>query len=171
MAKPKEINARGNVSEEGVLKITHRREFDEAVRALGKCEVEIVVRKKRRTVSNALRRYYFGVVVNMVMQGLKEMGMRVDLADADEWVRHLILAVNKDVTHQFLKERFIESIIVDEETGEYKKNDMSTKRMTNVEFITFYTPVYQWASEFLGISIPEPNESFDIPDEYKNEMQ
>lgn len=147
--------------EDGQLKIVHRARFDSDLKLFEGKEVAIVVKKKRKVRSSPLNRYYWGVMVKMIMDGLKELGMTTRLAEHDEWMKEIIDAIGKETTHQFLKSRFIESIKIDEETGEVVKNEMSTKKMTNVEFVEYMQPIYDWARDFLGITIPLPDENFE----------
>ncbi len=169
MSKTKEIVYNGNINEDGALHVVNRKNFDEEIRRFGKAEVEVIIRRKRRTVSSPLRRYYFGVIVKMISVRFKELGSKIELLEADEWVRTLVMNANTETVHAFIKDMFIESVTIDEDTGEIVKTDKSTKRMTNVEFMEFYTPVYQWAAEVLDIQIPEPNEDFTIPDNIDND--
>lgn len=152
----------------GLLEITHRKKMAEDIRT--QCpdgSYELILRKKKKTVSNQLRRYYFGVVVKLVKEGLKDAGMRVNLQETDQWIKDILAKLDTKTVHEYLKDLFIDKIIIDESTGEIIQNEISTKRMTNTQFMDYYAPVYEWGKTFLGIDIPEPNENFDLPEQYK----
>lgn len=109
----------------------------------GKYLVEVSSAKKR---SNQQNRYYHGLVVPMVRQGLKGIGNDVTLEE----------------THEFLKAEFNYSEIVNTSTGEIKNIPLSTTRLTTIGFMEFIEKVQRWAAEWLGINIPSPNEQLSI---------
>lgn len=156
------LNYQGRVDENDKLHIVHRNRFDADLKVFRNQDVDLSIRKKRKRRSNQLNRFYFGVLVNMIMEGLKDLGTKVQLADHDKWMLEILQCMNTDMAHDFLKKRFIPSIKVDEDTGEIIKTKLTTKNMTNVEFIEYYEPMYDWARDFLGIILPLPNEEFEI---------
>lgn len=154
----------------GILEITHRQKMSEDIRT--QCpdgNYEIIIRKKKKRRSNALNRYYWGVVVRDVQIGLKDLGTRAKLQETDEIIRDILKNLTPNSTHAFLKDYFIDKITIDEITGEIIQNENSTKNMTNTQFMEYYIPIYQWGKEYLGIDIPEPNENFDMPQQYETD--
>ena len=95
--------------------------------------------KHRSLPQNA---YYWSVCVPMVKEGLRDVGYN-DVKtneDAHEVLKHL-----------FLKKRIsngMEEIIIAGSTAELK----------TVEFNNFLEEIWQWASSYLSITIPEPNQ-------------
>ncbi len=97
----------------------------------------------------------------MITDRFKELGERVKLDAADEWMRDILIKTHGESFHELFKDLFIENIDVDEDTGEITKKKKTTATMTNVEFIEFYTPIYQYAAEKMDLIIPLPNENFE----------
>lgn len=89
-----------------------------------------------------LRRYYFKVVVRHVMEGLREVGYETSLPQ----------------THAYLKSEFLKGWTINEETWEYEEQDGTTRTLTNKEFIQYIERIQRWASIYLSIYIPDPNE-------------
>jgi hypothetical protein len=116
-----------------------RKTFDELKD--GKYLVKIDAFKKRTLNQNA---YYHGVVVPMVKDGLREMGYNE-------------IKTNEQA-HDVLKELFLKKMITNEKTGEQIPITGSTADLKTVEFNMFLEDVWQWASEYLNIVIPAPNE-------------
>jgi RNA-binding protein YhbY len=104
-------------------------------------QVKVSTRKKRSLSQNA---YYWGVVCDMVKQGLYEAGYRS--------VR------TSDDAHEVMKILFLKKRIVNEDTGEVIEIIGSTASLTTEEFIIYIEEIIQWAAEYLGIQIPLPNE-------------
>ena len=97
--------------------------------------------RKRSIPQNS---YYWGVVVPMVRRGLYDAGY-----DA---VR------TNDEAHAVLKHVFLRKEIVSKETGDMIEMSGSTTALTIPEFNDFLESVCRWASEYLGIIIPDTNE-------------
>ena len=97
--------------------------------------------RKRSIPQNS---YYWGVVVPMVRRGLYDA-----CYDA---VR------TNDEAHAVLKHVFLRKEIVSKETGDMIEMSGSTTALTILEFNDFLESVCRWASEYLGIIIPDPNE-------------
>ena len=84
----------GVVTTQGALRIYNRPLFDEEVRAMSRekdLAVTVEVKLKKRFRSDVQNAYYWGVVVAMVSQRLRELGHDRD----------------RDLTHEFLKGRFL----------------------------------------------------------------
>jgi hypothetical protein len=109
-------------------------------------EVEIVLKKARSKRSDLQNRYYWGCVVEIVRQALKELGHRLD----------------KDEVHYFLREKFNYKELVNESTGESLKLPSSTTTLTKTEFAEYIERIAQWSAEFLNVAIPEPNEQLEL---------
>jgi septal ring factor EnvC (AmiA/AmiB activator) len=109
-------------------------------------EFTFTLEKKRSKRSNEQNRYYWGVVVPLVKQGLTELGY----------------IVNIESTHDFIKSEFNYKEIVNQNTGEIKKLPNSTTQLTKTEFSDMIERVKQWASEWCGIYIPDAGEQIII---------
>lgn len=82
----------------------------------------------------------------MVCQRLREIGHDVD----------------KDLTHEFLKGRFLYTEMVDPETGEVMKIPRKTSDLSTQEFIDYTEQVKQFAAEKLDLFIPDPNDNAEL---------
>src|SRR5690348_15691762 len=98
-------------------KITNRQNLVKLLWQLkdGRYTVEIAALNKR---SNPQNRYYWGLVVPLIQQGIKDLG--TDLT--------------KEECHEFLKARFNSEEIVNTETGECISIPRSTTALTKEQF-------------------------------------
>jgi hypothetical protein len=132
------IDAEGK---EKILELAYYRQFISDNK--GKtCELKIKVLGRK---SDPLRRYYFGVVVEMVRQTLRHTGNNF----------------TKDDTHQLLKlvaPSMKREVVLP--TGEVVTHyaSIAAKTFTNTDMLTYIEEVKQWAAENLDIIIPDPNE-------------
>ena len=102
-------------------------------------EVRIQKRKKHRT--NPQNAYYWGVVVPLIQEAIKDLG--------DVWEAQKV--------HDLLRLKFLEVVKIDEETGEeLLRTIRSTTELSTVEFIEYIDQCRQWAAEFLWVNIPDP---------------
>lgn len=113
----------------------------EAAAFAGK-EIEVTIQRKKRSRSGEQNRYYWGVVVEMIRMGIKELG---DDADAEQ-------------VHEFLKGRFLPARErIDETTGDMiYRLPASTTALSTIEFSEYVEKCCQFAAEYLGLSIPLP---------------
>lgn len=132
----------GNVTIDGALKLPGAKIRSE-VRVFEGKEIELTIRKKRKHRSDPQNRYYWGVVVEMIRAGMKEMGD----------------TVTPNQVHEFLKWRFLRVSKVDETTGEVLYEYVgSTAKLKTVEFWEYIEKCCQFAAEMLGVSIPLPQQ-------------
>jgi hypothetical protein len=101
-------------------------------------ELEKPKRKNKRSLSQ--NAYYWGVVVAMVHEGLRDMGNDVSLQE----------------THEFLKHRFNSKEIVNTLIGEVHSVPMSTTALNKEDFGAYIEKIQQFAAEYLNINIPNP---------------
>lgn len=107
----------------------------------GKYLVRVDSFKKRTLPQNA---YYWSVVVPMVKDGLRDAG-------------YSEVKTNEDA-HEILKHLFLKKKMVNEKNGDEIIIAGSTADLKTVEFNTFLEEIWQWAAEYLGITVPAPNE-------------
>lgn len=142
---------------DGVLHIRNRKDMvDDLLFVSG--EVEIIIRKKKRIRSLKLNSYYWAEVVPKIQAGLKELGTRLNLSETDQWIEDYFKSTSSDQAHQYLKDRFIEKEIVDQDSGEIIKNKITTTNMSNSEFLDYIAQITQFGAEMLGVQILQPNE-------------
>ena len=127
------------VSPDGRLNLLRRDRFEEYLKGLTGKRVEVIVRPPKTSRSARQNRYYWGVVVKMLVE---ETGH-----DADE-------------VHEHLKWRFLRL-----EAEPEKRRPLvtvgSTMKLSTAEFETFCADVRMWAAQFLSVHIPLPNEVED----------
>ncbi len=121
-----------------------RERLDEYMRSLQSGRYKVTIEKKDKR-SNQQNRYYFGQVVALVQKGIKDLGH--DLT--------------KEETHEFLKAKFNYKELVNEETGEVLSLPISTTRLNKTDFGEYISKIQQFAAEFLGIIIPDPNHQLE----------
>jgi hypothetical protein len=137
------------ITPQGALRIYNRPLFEEDVRAMSRdadLAVTIEVKLKKRFRSDVQNAYYWGVVVAMISQRLRELGHDVD----------------RDLTHEFLKGRFLYTELTDPTSGEVMKIPRKTSELATEEFMEYVEHVKQFAAETLDIYIPDPNEQLEI---------
>jgi RNA-binding protein YhbY len=105
---------------------------------VGKYSVTIKSANKRSLPQNA---YYWGVVVPMVYEGLREAGF--------DQVR------NTEDAHEVMKSLFLK--VREERAGMVIERVMSTTELKTIEFNEYLLNISVWAFDYLGISIPEPS--------------
>lgn len=126
---------------EGKLKIVHRGLFDNHIQSLGDAEVVITIEKKRRKRSNPQNSYYRGVVLPLVLRGLRDAGFDNYRTD--------------DHAHDLLKYRFLKVNEVNG-NGETFERIKSTTELSTSEMMDYIAEIQQFASEYLGVYIPDP---------------
>lgn len=110
-------------------------------------EVSIKVSKYYKKRSDAQNRYWWGVLVPYSAKGLYDIG--------NEWAKD-----NKKV-HNYLGKLFLTTTIeILTNEGEVVEQEIvrSTTELNTFEFSLIKDEIQMWASEFLGIYIPDPNE-------------
>lgn len=120
----------------------------------GRYQVTIKSIKKRSLPQN---KYYWGIVVPMVKQGLREAGY-------DE------VKTNEDA-HEVLKHLFLKKEIRSTLDDNAIVIAGSTAELKTVEFNAFLEDVWKWSSEYLGVVIPAPNQQSVIWAEYDSEVK
>lgn len=131
----------------GVLFIKNREIFNEEIKNLSNDkEYTIIIRTKRKPRSNGQNRYYWGIAIPLVLRGLREAGFDIH---------------NKEDAHDIIKFKFLK-VNIENESGEFIESFKSTKEMSTKEFKDFIDALQIWASEYLNVYIPSPNEQLDI---------
>lgn len=131
---------------DGILKIHNRKLFDKELSTL-EGEVTITIKKKKKVRSPQANKYYWGVVISLIVHGFEQTGVQT----------------TKEVVHEFLKLRFNFDEVVSESTGEVIKIAKTTTNMSTMEFSEDYTErCREFAREFFNIEIPEPGTQTEI---------
>lgn len=138
----------GKVEENGVFTIHNRNAFIRDLVVFRGKRVQITVEKVRSKRSIFQNSFYWAVVCPCVQLGLYEAG----------W-SEIKTPVN---AHDRMKELFLKKSVVNEKTGEVHESIGSTKELTKSEFMDYIAEIQQWAAEYLGVVIPDPNEQAEI---------
>jgi len=108
-------------------------------------EIVITIQKAKKLRSNPQNSYYWGIVLNIVQQGLKEATGEFRTV---ENIHYNILL------KMFAPEREIVNI----ETGECITEKITSSEMTTSQFSDYIMEIQKWSAEFLCVTIPSPNE-------------
>jgi hypothetical protein len=134
--------------ENGLMSIKGRKRFDKEIDVFNGKDVIVTIEKSKRKRSNPQNAYYWGVVVNIVYKGLIDAGYERE-------------KLSSDVVHDFLKSKFLKKDVVNN-NGEYIEVVRSSTDLTRSEFMDFLSDVQRWSSEFLHVTIPNPNEQTEL---------
>lgn len=137
----KSIELYGTISESGALTIANRDRLTDWCKQHPGKQVKIKVERKAAKRSLNQNSYYHGVVVEMVREGLLNCGY----------------PLSHDETHYFLKERF-NPIEIPGKDGFVITVPGTTTELNKVEFGEYIERIAQFASEYLGVVIPAPNQ-------------
>jgi len=136
----------GKVDDEGRLILPQRNAFAKDLAVFKGKDVVVTVEQKTKKRSVEQNRYYWGVVIPIVKQGLIDVGYRM----------------TTEMTHDFLRDKFCIKEIVNEITGEVITTKGKTSDMSTSQMMDYFAQITQWSAEWLNIQIPEPEEQLKI---------
>lgn len=131
---------------DGVLD-RNRGRISEAVKHFEGKDVIVTIERKRNKRSDNQNRYYWGVVVPLVADGIK-----------NTWGD----PVSHETAHELLKSQFLFWEKVSEYSGEIMRLPKSTTECTTTELEEYMEQCRQFAFEWFGVTIPMPNEQLTI---------
>lgn len=135
----------GHIDDAGVLTIHNKIALKEwAMQNTGR---NVLVKFEKRGSKRSLpqNRYYHGVVVQMVMMGLREIGY----------------CLSHDETHFFLKQKF-NPVQLPGNGGLVIEVPGTTTQLNKIEFSEYIERIAQWAVEYLNVVIPPANADLTI---------
>lgn len=132
--------------ERGKLTIYNKNEFLEILSTWKDCAVEMTLQSKTKGRSLPQNRYYFGCVLPIIKQVLKE--------------QHGI-SYDTKLAHELLKLKF-NSIEIYNEDGVIERLPMSTTGLTPAEFEEYLENIRTWCMDFFEVRIPLPNEQLEL---------
>lgn len=139
------LELNGEINDKGVATIFNRKELEDwFVKNSGK-RFKIKVERRYKKRSEQQSRYYWGVVIPLIRERLKDLGNEFSSQD----------------THEALKAKFNTGEIKNE-SGVQEEFVLSTAKLRTVEFMEYLDKIQRWANEFLGLVIPLPNEQLKI---------
>lgn len=141
----KTVSDTGFIDENGKLQITHQARFVKAIAAFPNTPVDIVVSPVRNGITHKQRKYFFGVICDVLQLFFEGTGVKCD----------------KEDVLNLLKDRFLYRENLCPITGKYLKVPISLsngeKALTMEEFQKAKEQIQQWASEKLSLEIPDPD--------------
>lgn len=149
---PKKLQYNGTVSESGEIKFPNRLRKEVSEYFRGK-RIRVTFERRAKTRSNAQNAYYWSVIVPHVLRGFIDVGNN-DLHEGNK--------DDLDQVHVFLKRRFLVGREVHDKDGTLYQLDPSTRFNTTTEQEVYHENIRQFASEYLGIVIPMPNEQLEM---------
>jgi len=135
----------GKVDDDGKFTLNNPKKFKESIKYYRNKNVTITFEKTVKKRSLNQNSYYWGAVIPIIQEGYLSAGYRY----------------TKDEVHDELKAAFSKGEKINEETGEIKTFIKSTSEHTTLEFMTYIQTIQQWASEDLGVVIPDPGEQLE----------
>ena len=130
--------------ENGNLK-RNRNLIKDAIRTFEGKDIEVTLQRKRKRRSNPQNSYYWGIVLPLVQEGLKEATGEVrDFNSIHYQILLPLLAPKRE--------------IINTDTGMIISEKITSSEMTTPEFSEFVMEIQKWSAEFLGINIPDPNQ-------------
>jgi hypothetical protein len=101
-------------------------------------------KKKRSTQQN---RFYYGVIIPIVQNCLKEAG-------------HVM---TNESTHDLIKLKFLkETLFVNETTGEVIERIKSTTELSTSQFMDLLAEINNFTFEYFGVILPSPNDDLTL---------
>jgi len=136
-----------DVRADGTLSTAKRMEAHRAFLAFAGKRIRITVERLYNKRSNAQNRYFHGVCLPIIQQGLLDIGYNEarDMA----WVK------------DFVKANLLTVEVADSE-GVVRKAIRQTSGLSKSEFMDFIADLQQWGSQELGVYIPDPNEQVEM---------
>jgi hypothetical protein len=119
--------------------------FQHAVNSFEGERVEVTIQKAKKKRSNPQNAYFHGCAVPIITNAMREAGINT----------------NNAKTKEMLKRRFL-SEDVHISNGEFLEHTRSTTELSTTEFNEFIIQVQQFAAEWLGVEVPDPNEQLTI---------
>lgn len=116
-----------------------------AIKTFNNKDVVISFSKPKKNRSNNQNRYYWGLVLPLIQNGLLEA--TGELRSVDN-IHYKILLPLFAPTNE----------IVNKDTGECITERLTSSDLTTTQFCEYIIEIQKWSAEFLGIDIPSPNE-------------
>ena len=142
MSADEKLEFYGSVSDNGVLTVPQKFNTDVGRLFRGR-EVIVTVQRKRKVRSLDQNAYYWAVIVPNICDALNDAGE----------------VVTRQEVHEFLKFRFLRVQKIDYDSGEViYEYGRSTTSLKTYEFCLYIDNCIRFGAEYLGITIPLPNE-------------
>jgi hypothetical protein len=110
-------------------------------------QIVIKIEKAKKKRSTQQNRFYYGVIIPIVQNCLKEAG-------------HIM---TNESTHDLIKLKFLkETLFVNEETGEVIERIKSTTELSTSQFMDLLAEINNFTFEYFGVSLPSPTDDLTL---------
>ena len=125
----------------------NRNQIADAIATFEGKQVVIKIEKFKKKRSTQQNRFYYGVIIPIVQNCLKEAG-------------HIM---TNESTHDLIKLKFLkETLFVNETTGEVIERIKSTTELSTSQFMDLLTEINNFTFEYFGVSLPSPNDDLTL---------
>ena len=136
-------------AKDGSIKFKERDHVVKFLESLEGKNLTVVIKEVKTVRSLGWNNYYWSVVIPAVKMGLVDVGY-----DPDE--------LDSELTHDYLKTRFLKKEIFSPHKEEIISSTKRTSKISNVEFKEYIGQIQRWATKFLHVYIPDPNEGMGL---------
>ncbi|WP_394749562.1 hypothetical protein [Spongiimicrobium salis] len=127
----------------------NRNLIESAIRSFEGKVIEFTIQRKKKSRSNPQNRFYWGVVIPIIQQGLKDCTGEVRDSNSIHYQILLpLFSCSREITNT--------------QTGEIVTEKMTSSEMTTTQFAEYILEIQKWAAEFLGIEVPDPNQELTL---------
>ena len=125
----------------------NRNLIKDAIATFENKQVVIKIEKFKKKRSTQQNRFYYGVIIPIVQNCLKEAG-------------HVM---TNESTHDLIKLKFLkETLFVNETTGEVIERIKSTTELSTSQFMDLLAEINNFTFEYFGVSLPSPNDDLTL---------
>lgn len=125
----------------------NRNKIIDAIRCFEGKDIEITIKRKRKTRTTPQNAYMWGVIIPLTEDAIKK-----------EWGE----VWSKDKVHEFYKNMFLFHEKINEETGEVVRVPKSTTENTTVEQDEYHSQCREFLKEWFNVDCPLPNEEISL---------
>lgn len=129
------------------FRIVNSDNFKQELNGLPKGRYRVTVEKYRKNKSTAQLGWLFASVYPLVLKALNDAGW--EFTSVDE-------------VDEYCKSMFSSKEIINRHSGEIIDIPGLKRDMTTTELSTYVSAIRDWASEYLNVYIPEPEQQFKI---------
>jgi hypothetical protein len=125
----------------------NRNLIKDAIATFENKQVVIKIEKFKKKRSTQQNRFYYGIVIPIVQNCLKEAG-------------HVM---TNESTHDLIKLKFLkETLFVNETTGEVIERIKSTTELSTSQFMDLLAEINNFTFEYFGVNLPSPNDDLTL---------
>jgi hypothetical protein len=137
------------LAKDGSIKFKERENVVKFLESLDGRNLTVVIKEVKSVRSLGWNNFYWAVVIPAVKMGLVDVGY-----DPDE--------LDSELVHDYLKKKFLKQEIYSEYKEEIISSTKRTSKLNNGDFKEYINQIQRWATQFLHIYIPDPNEGLGL---------